>query len=143
MAKVLLWPRSCYEVKAAVETGDTDKIVSCYGDPFVFEDIAARQRITDREQLRDYVQRLFAVPGARFTDFVILPGEEWAAVEWTWTRPKEGTNDLSSAARSLVPYQLDASYHSPLPDGERTRVRGAVFGSNHHRLRRRQHCRRQ
>lgn len=87
--------------KGALETLDAKRIVACYADAFVFEDIASNERITDRGKLGLYFERLFSLPGVRFSDVVLLGGEDWAALEWTWSgarRDSEGEYRVRGAS---------------------------------------------
>jgi steroid delta-isomerase-like uncharacterized protein len=87
--------------KVALETRDAERIVACYADAFVFEDIASNERITDRGELAQYFERLFSLPGVSFSDVVLLGGDGWAALEWTWSgarRNSEGEYRVRGAS---------------------------------------------
>lgn len=72
------------ESKNALECLDAEGLLACYGESFQFHDTAFKQRITEREELKEYFLRLFAMPSVRFTDIKILEGEDWAVIEWIW-----------------------------------------------------------
>jgi ketosteroid isomerase-like protein len=73
------------DAKKALETLDLTKVASIYAMDFIFEDVPAGQRITDRARLEGYFTRLFSLPGVEFSDICIYDGGTFAALEWTWS----------------------------------------------------------
>ena len=76
------------EAKEALEGLDADRIVEVYSNEFLFEDSSSKAHITDRKELREYFQQLFALPGVSFSDIRIFEAESFAALEWTWSGVK-------------------------------------------------------
>lgn len=72
------------EAKAALEGLNAEHLLACYAETFQFIDAAFKQHITEREELKEHFQRLFALPSVRFTEIKVFEGQEWAAVEWVW-----------------------------------------------------------
>jgi steroid delta-isomerase-like uncharacterized protein len=68
--------------KALVDM-DADALVSLYAEDFVFEDTAAGDRITDKERLKDYFERLFQMPDVSFSDVEFFNLGESGAGRWT------------------------------------------------------------
>lgn len=54
--------------KHALESLDTDRLVSLYADDLVFEDTASNEVITSKEELRNYFHHLFALPNVKFSN---------------------------------------------------------------------------
>jgi steroid delta-isomerase-like uncharacterized protein len=79
--------------KEALESLDVDKILSAYAENFLFEDRAAGEAIQDRSALRAYFQKLFTFPGVRFSDIRVFDGDDFAALEWTWSGVKRITGE--------------------------------------------------
>lgn len=79
-------------VQAALESLDTETLVSCYADEFVFEDIPSNEIITNKEELRAYFQRLFFLPNVQFSNVLFFACEDKGAGEWVWsgTKPSSG-----------------------------------------------------
>lgn len=78
-AKILL------DAKRALEGCNTENILEVYADKFLFEDTSSMQSITTRTSLREYFDQLFNLPGVCFSDIGIFEGDNFAAIEWTWS----------------------------------------------------------
>ena len=68
----------------ALVTLDTDTLVSLYSDDFVFEDTSSGDKITVKGALKAYFNRLFSLPGVKFSDVRFFGCENRAAGEWVW-----------------------------------------------------------
>ncbi|NIN96438.1 MAG: hypothetical protein GTO49_15995 [Anaerolineae bacterium] len=79
--------------KAALENLDANKLVACYADDFLFDDVPAKEAIDQRDGLTSYYERLFDLPGVGFSDVVIYQSEQWAALEWTWSGSKQDSEE--------------------------------------------------
>ena len=75
------------ERAAEVLTGlDAEGLTALYADEFLLEDVASGMRITTRAELTRYFERLFSMPGVRFTDVPFFAcGDGRAAGQWTWS----------------------------------------------------------
>jgi len=82
---------------------DTETLVSLYADEFLFEDTTSGERITTREALRDYFDRLFSLPGVAFSDASFFScGAGRAAGQWTWSgKSLNSAQDYAIAGCSL------------------------------------------
>ena len=69
--------------KALVDL-NTDALVSLYADDFLFEDTSSGDRITDKEELRRYFDRLFSMPDVNFSEVSFCHIGNKAAGRWTW-----------------------------------------------------------
>ncbi len=78
--------------KTALESLDTEGLVSCYADHFLFEDVSSELQITEKAELKSYFERLFALPNVRFSDTIIYDCDAWAALEWTWSGTVQGSD---------------------------------------------------
>ena len=77
---------------------DAEALVALYADEFLLEDVASGTRITTRAELRGYYERLFSMPGVRFTDVSFFTcGGGRAAGQWTWSG--KAVNSGQSSAR--------------------------------------------
>lgn len=107
--------------KVALETLDAGRIVACYADAFVFEDIASNELITDIGKLGLYFERLFSLPGVSFSDVVLFGGEDWAALEWTWSGARRsGQGDYQVRGASIIELRdgqiaRETIYYDPRP----------------------------
>ena len=63
---------------------NTEALVSLYTDDFLFEDTSSGDRITDKEELRRYFDRLFSMPDVYFSDVSFYHMGKKAAGRWTW-----------------------------------------------------------
>lgn len=81
-------------LKAALESLDTDRVVSHYSDDVVFTDPAAGDSwaVTGKEELRTYFQRLFSLPEAKFEVASIFECNGWGAAEWIWSGSRPDDN---------------------------------------------------
>ena len=78
---------------------DAEALVALYADEFLFEDVASAMCITSRAELRAYYERLFSMPGVRFSDVSFFTcGEGRAAGQWTWS----GKSNKSGQEFSIV-----------------------------------------
>lgn len=64
---------------------DVDNLIAAYADDFLFEDASSGERITSRAALKKYFNRLFTMPGVRFSDVKFLSCGEKAWGTWTWS----------------------------------------------------------
>ena len=86
----------------ALESLDSEALVSCYSDSFVFEDIPLGECITDRGLSRAYYDRLFALSDVEFTDIRLFASGERGAGEWTWRgKSFESGKDYSIRGASI------------------------------------------
>lgn len=80
-------------LKMALESLDSDRVLSHYADDVVFMDPAAGDEwaIKGKEELRRYFQRLFSLPEAKFEIASIFECNGRGAAEWIWSgsRPDE------------------------------------------------------
>lgn len=76
----------------ALQALDADGLVVLYADPFRFEDPAAGEVITGREELRAYFAALFGSRDATFSDVEFFGDDDRGAGRWTWsgTNPRTG-----------------------------------------------------
>jgi steroid delta-isomerase-like uncharacterized protein len=108
-------------VTAALESLDTETLVSCYADEFLFEDIPSNEVITNKEELRAYFQRLFSLPNVRFSNASFFACEDKGAGEWIWsgTKPSSGV-EFSVRGASIIELQdgkisRETLYFDPRP----------------------------
>jgi len=82
---------------------DAEALVALYADEFLLEDVASGMRITTREELRGYYERLFSMAGVRFTDVSFFTcGDRRAAGQWTWSgKSMKSGQDFSIVGSSL------------------------------------------
>lgn len=78
--------------KHALESLDTNRLVSLYADDFVFEDTASNEVIISKEELRKYYHHLFALPNVKFSNVSFFHCEDRGAGEWTWSGTKSGSD---------------------------------------------------
>lgn len=76
---------------------DAKTLVSLYAEDFLFEDTASRNRITDRDELKAYFDRLFSLPDVNFSNVSFFGLGERAAGQWTW-----GGSSLQSGQRYSI-----------------------------------------
>jgi len=70
---------------------DAEALVAAYAPEFLLEDPASGNRISNKTELREYYDRLFAAPDISFTDVSFFTLGERAAGQWTWCgRSKSG-----------------------------------------------------
>ena len=72
------------QAEQALVSMDAEVLVSLYSEEFLFEDTASGDRITDREELRRYFDRLFSMPKVNFSDVSFYRLEDKGAGNWTW-----------------------------------------------------------
>ena len=63
---------------------DAEGLVGLYAAEFVLDDASSGKRITDKNELREYYDRLFAMPDVSFTEVDFFSLGESAAGQWTW-----------------------------------------------------------
>lgn len=81
---------------------DATALVALYSDDFIFEDTASGETITDKRKLREYFDRLFALPGVRFSDVRFFRCANLGAGEWTWSgKSLQSGQDYSIRGASL------------------------------------------
>jgi len=72
------------EAEKALIDLDTEALVASYAPEFLLEDTASGTRISKITELREYYNRLFALPEVAFTDVSFFALGERAAGQWTW-----------------------------------------------------------
>jgi steroid delta-isomerase-like uncharacterized protein len=85
------------QAENALEALDSKALVSLYADDFVFEDTTSGDRITDKDELRSYFDRLFSLPDVSFSNVSFFGLVERAAGQWTW-----GGSSLQSGQRYSI-----------------------------------------
>lgn len=85
------------QAERALVALDTEALVSVYAADFIFEDTASGDRITERDELKAYFDRLFSMPDVNFSDVSFFGLGDRAAGRWTW----EGTS-LQSGQRYSI-----------------------------------------
>jgi hypothetical protein len=60
-------------------------LVSLYSEDFVFEDTPSGDTITDKMKLREYFDRLFALPEVKFSNVNFFNCGKTGAGVWTWS----------------------------------------------------------
>ena len=90
-------------ITAALESLDTEKLVSCYTDDFVLEDIPSNETITNKEELRAYFQRLFSLRDVQFSKASFFACDDKGAGEWVWSgiKPSSGV-EFSVRGASII-----------------------------------------
>jgi ketosteroid isomerase-like protein len=99
---------------------DTEALVGSYADDFVFEDTAAGETITGRDELSGYFQVLFSIPDVAFSDITYFEAGDRAAAEWVWsgTRPDGQPFAVRGASffeLSRVGIVREAVFYDPRP----------------------------
>ncbi len=64
---------------------DSDSLTAAYADDFLFEDTSLGERITSKAALKEYFDRLFTMPGVRFSEVKFFSCGEKAWGTWTWS----------------------------------------------------------
>src|SRR3990170_8904151 len=72
------------QAEKALVSLDADTLVSLYADQFVFEDTSSGTRISTREDLKAYFDRLFAMPDVKFSEVSFFSKGDRGAGQWTW-----------------------------------------------------------
>jgi hypothetical protein len=85
------------QAEDALAALDSRVLVSLYADDFLFEDTASGDRITDRDELTSYFDRLFSLPDVSFSDVSFFGLGDRAAGQWTW-----GGSSLQSDQRYSI-----------------------------------------
>lgn len=60
-------------------------LVNAYADDFLFEDTSLRERITSKSALKEYFDRLFALPEVRFSEVKFFSCGEKGGGTWIWS----------------------------------------------------------
>jgi len=63
---------------------DAEGLVGCYAAEFILDDASSGMLITDKNELREYYDRLFSLPEISFTEVEFFNLGESAAGQWTW-----------------------------------------------------------
>lgn len=97
-----------------------EQLAACYAEVFLFEDPQDKQRITRKQDLLQYFQRLFALPEVAFTDVRVYEGETWAAIEWTWRGERKDGGSFAIRGASVIEHRGDkilreSIYYDPRP----------------------------
>ncbi|MFQ5923284.1 MAG: nuclear transport factor 2 family protein [Anaerolineales bacterium] len=85
---------------------DTESLVSAYADDFLYEDTSTGDRITNKEELKEYFDRLFAMPGVSFSEVSFFAMGDRAAGQWTW-RGVSRQSGHAFAVRGASLFKLD------------------------------------
>ncbi|MEA1976536.1 MAG: nuclear transport factor 2 family protein [Chloroflexota bacterium] len=64
---------------------DVENLIAAYADDFLFEDTSLRERITSKAALKEYFDRLFTMPGVRFSEVKFYNCGEKGWGTWTWS----------------------------------------------------------
>jgi len=72
------------QTEQALVSMDAEALVAMYARDFLFEDTASGDRITDREELKDYFERLFSMPDVNFSEVSFFSLGNRGAGRWTW-----------------------------------------------------------
>jgi ketosteroid isomerase-like protein len=76
---------------------DAEALVSLYAGDFLFEDTSTGDRITSRDELKVYFERLFATPDVSFSEVSFFSVGERGAGQWIW----EGSSRQSRHAFAI------------------------------------------
>jgi hypothetical protein len=63
---------------------DAQALVACYASEFLFEDTSSRERITSKQDLLGYFDRLFSLPDVSFSGVSFYALGDRAAGQWVW-----------------------------------------------------------
>jgi len=63
---------------------NAEALVACYASEFLFEDTSSGERISNRQELKGYFERLFSLPDVSFSDVSFFALGDRAAGEWVW-----------------------------------------------------------
>jgi ketosteroid isomerase-like protein len=113
--------KALLDAKEALEELDVDKMLSVYSENTVFEDIPAGLQILDKTGLRSYFEQLFSLPGVAFSEIRIFDGDNFAAIEWSWSGLKRETREpYRVKGASVIELQEDkivreSIYYDPKP----------------------------
>ncbi len=80
---------------------DAEALVAAYAPEFFLEDTTSGNRISDKIELREYYDRLFALPEISVTDVSFFTLGERAAGQWTWCGRSESGKKFSIRGASL------------------------------------------
>lgn len=100
---------------------DAGTLVSLYAGAFVFEDTVTGERITTKEALEAYFERLFSLPQVSFTQVSFFSMGDRGAGRWTWNgRSLKADQAYSIRGASLFKLQGDRIkeeiiYYDPRP----------------------------
>ena len=72
-------------VEEALVSLDAEAFVSLYTDDFVFEDTSSGDTITNKQELREWFERLFSLPEVGFSNVTFFRCGDHGAGEWTWS----------------------------------------------------------
>lgn len=105
---------------AALEALDTDRLVGCYADEFVFEDPSAGETITSKNDLHTYFVRLFSLPAVGFAVTATAYCDGRGSAEWIWTGRKESGAPYAVRGASIFEFDergitREAIYYDPAP----------------------------
>ncbi|MGB2896835.1 MAG: nuclear transport factor 2 family protein [Anaerolineales bacterium] len=89
-------------VEEALEALDVESLVVAYANDFLFEDTSLGERITSKSALKEYFERLFTMPGVRFSEVKFDSCGEQAWGTWTWSgKSIKAGKDFSIKGASL------------------------------------------
>ena len=80
-------------VPAALQALDTGSLINLYAQDFLFEDIPSGIRITEKDSLREYFERLFALPKVSFSVSKVFEANNFAVMEWIWSGEQISTQE--------------------------------------------------
>ncbi len=99
---------------------NAEELVALYAPDFLLEDIASGNRISNKADLREYYDRLFALPDVSFTDVSFFALGEKAAGQWTWCGRSQSGEKYAIRGASLFKLGEDGIreetlYYDPRP----------------------------
>ena len=80
---------------------NAEALCALYAPEFLLEDTASGNRISNRAELREYYDRLFALPEVSFTDTSFFALGERAAGQWTWCGRTQSGEEYTIRGASL------------------------------------------
>ena len=89
------------QAEKAITSLNAEALVALYAPEFLLEDIASGNRISDKDELREYYDRLFALPEVSFTDVSFFALGERAAGQWTWCGKSQSGEKYAIRGASL------------------------------------------
>jgi hypothetical protein len=81
------------EAATALEALDATTLVGLYRDEFEFEDVAAGEILTTKDDLQSYYTALFSMPGVRFSEITSFECGEQGVIAWTWSATNRRTGE--------------------------------------------------
>ena len=94
------------QAEKALMNMDAKALVSLYSENFLFEDTASGDRITDKDELKTYFDRLFSLPDVNFSNVNFFGLGKRAAGQWTW-RGSSFQSGQSYSIRGASLFKID------------------------------------